>query len=166
QATVCPELSSSPKESCVISCFTHKSCPSGSRCCTQNPAATPAWSPSPVTPLALPQLSPVQEEGGNSFVTRVRWGPRGETSRGTAPAGPVSHEGLARRRAAAPGAGPLGPEPCWESSECSRDDQSENNWKCCFSTCAMRHLDPDTGERPGDPSPSTPSPSSFSFCLS
>uniref|UniRef100_A0A8C3YBD1 WAP domain-containing protein n=1 Tax=Catagonus wagneri TaxID=51154 RepID=A0A8C3YBD1_9CETA len=41
---------------------------------------------------------------------------------------------------------PLAPELCLEQSECSRDDQCRGNKKCCFSSCAMRCLDPDTGE--------------------
>ncbi|NP_999006.1 whey acidic protein precursor [Sus scrofa] len=39
---------------------------------------------------------------------------------------------------------PLAPELCLEKNECSRDDQCRGNKKCCFSSCAMRCLDPDT----------------------
>uniref|UniRef100_A0A8C9M8T0 WAP domain-containing protein n=1 Tax=Panthera tigris altaica TaxID=74533 RepID=A0A8C9M8T0_PANTA len=37
---------------------------------------------------------------------------------------------------------PLAPEPCSESTECSVDSQCAGSRKCCFSTCAMRCLDP------------------------
>lgn len=43
---------------------------------------------------------------------------------------------------------PLMPAPCLESSECSRDDHCAGDRKCCLSTCAMRCLSPEAGERP------------------
>uniref|UniRef100_G3MX02 WAP domain-containing protein n=2 Tax=Bos TaxID=9903 RepID=G3MX02_BOVIN len=34
---VCPELSSSEKDSCTASCVNHESCPQGTKCCAKSP---------------------------------------------------------------------------------------------------------------------------------
>uniref|UniRef100_A0ABI7XDN4 WAP domain-containing protein n=2 Tax=Felinae TaxID=338152 RepID=A0ABI7XDN4_FELCA len=97
---MCPELSSSEEDSCVVSCSTDDDCPQGIRCCPRSPCSRSC---------VFPVMAPLQKAG-------------------RCPRVPV----------------PLAPEPCSESTECSVDSQCAGSRKCCFSTCAMRCLDPAT----------------------
>ncbi|XP_047692405.1 whey acidic protein-like [Prionailurus viverrinus] len=99
---MCPELSSSEEDSCVVSCSTDDDCPQGIRCCPGSPCSRSC---------VFPVMAPLQKAG-------------------RCPRVPV----------------PLAPEPCSESTECSVDSQCAGSRKCCFSTCAMRCLDPATGD--------------------
>ncbi|OWK06670.1 hypothetical protein Celaphus_00012139 [Cervus elaphus hippelaphus] len=123
---VCPELSSSEKDSFTASCVNDESCPQGTKCCARSPCSR-----SCVVPLMgkasnpAPQRSPINwRKGGPSFVKG--W--------------PLPL-----------GAGPTDPKLCLERSECSRDDQCRDNLKCCFSSCAMSCMVRTTGEHPGTP---------------
>ncbi|XP_059253578.1 whey acidic protein-like [Mustela nigripes] len=101
---VCPELSSSEEDACVVSCNSDENCPQGTKCCPRSPCSRSC---------VVPLIAPVQKAG------RCPWVPA-----------------------------PLTPAPCLESSECSRDDHCAGDRKCCLSTCAMRCLSPEAGERP------------------
>uniref|UniRef100_A0A667FY09 WAP domain-containing protein n=1 Tax=Lynx canadensis TaxID=61383 RepID=A0A667FY09_LYNCA len=104
---MCPELSSSEEDSCVVSCSTDDDCPQGIRCCPRSPCSRSC-------------VFPVM---GNSHPSPLQ-------KAGRCPRVPV----------------PLAPEPCSESTECSVDSQCAGSRKCCFSMCAMRCLDPATGD--------------------
>ncbi|XP_044102931.1 whey acidic protein-like [Neovison vison] len=101
---VCPELSSSEEDACVVSCNSDENCPQGTKCCPRSPCGRSC---------VVPLIAPVQKAGRCPLVRA-----------------------------------PLMPAPCLESSECSRDDHCAGDRKCCLSTCAMRCLSPEAGERP------------------
>ncbi|CAD7680467.1 unnamed protein product [Nyctereutes procyonoides] len=105
---VCPEVSSSEEDTCVVSCNSDDNCPQGTKCCPRSPCSRSC---------VVPFIVPVQKAG---HCPRVQI--------------------------------PLTPEPCLESSECSRDDQCAGHRKCCLSVCAMQCRDPEAGECPA-PSP-------------
>lgn len=119
-------------------------------------AVTPptCW-PSHGAPLRVPSLrarlpSRVPHSGvGAPTGTQQQGGPLGPEGLARVSAAPLQKAGRCPRVPV-----PLAPEPCSESTECSVDSQCAGSRKCCFSTCAMRCLDPATGERPR-PAPRT-----------
>ncbi|XP_021559405.1 whey acidic protein-like [Neomonachus schauinslandi] len=97
---VCPELSSSEEDVCVVSCNSDENCPQGTKCC-------------PRSSCVVPLIAPVRRAGRCPLVQAPRI-----------------------------------PQPCLESSECSRNDQCADHRKCCLSICTLRCLEPEAGERP------------------
>nr|XP_035941163.1 whey acidic protein-like [Halichoerus grypus]XP_035946813.1 whey acidic protein-like [Halichoerus grypus] len=83
---VCPELSSSEEDVCVVSCNSDENCPQGTKCCPRSPCSRSC---------VVPLIAPVQRAGRCPLVQA-----------------------------------PLIPQPCLESSECSRNDQCADNRKC------------------------------------
>ena len=66
EQAVCPELSSSEKDSCTASCVNHESCPQGTKCCAKSPCGRPCVGKAS---NPAPQRSPINwRKGGPSFV--------------------------------------------------------------------------------------------------
>ncbi|XP_032730827.1 whey acidic protein-like [Lontra canadensis] len=51
---VCPELSSSEEDACVVSCNSDENCPQGTKCCTRSPCSRSC---------VVPLIAPVQKAG-------------------------------------------------------------------------------------------------------